>query len=269
MRPALCLLLATSGCTLEDGAGWADARAGVAARLAGERTVETDQGFVVRLDALALTVDGVALYSAAAAGAGPATFDPADPPPGYTLCHGGHCHTSDGALESYDEIRAKLAGGAGQATEVLHGVLAGGGRLDVLAGARLALPEQPLGSVRVTSVAPRVRALDLEGAVTLGDEEVPVVVALAPDVPVPLREGPDAEGLPLSLGPDGPRDVELECEVEVGGALLDGVRWPNLARVGGAIRVDAETEDNHAAWELFLAKLAVLPVGVQARGGER
>ena len=33
------------------------------------------------------------------------------PPPGYSLCHGGHCHTTDGGIESYEEIEAKLAGG--------------------------------------------------------------------------------------------------------------------------------------------------------------
>lgn len=56
------------------------------------------------------------LAPAAAGGTGTgATFDPAHPPAGYTLCHSGHCHRTDGALVSYEDVQAQLAGGGGAA----------------------------------------------------------------------------------------------------------------------------------------------------------
>ena len=36
------------------------------------------------------------------------SFDPANPPEGYTLCHGSHCHTDDGKIVSYEEIEKEL-----------------------------------------------------------------------------------------------------------------------------------------------------------------
>ncbi|HEY0712676.1 MAG TPA: hypothetical protein VGF45_08385, partial [Polyangia bacterium] len=41
-----------------------------------------------------------------AAPASAAAFDPANPPPGYSLCHNGHCHAADGRLVAYDDIVA-------------------------------------------------------------------------------------------------------------------------------------------------------------------
>ena len=54
-------------------------------------------------------------------------FDPARPPPGYTLCHNGHCHNVDGRLVPYAEIEAELAGGR-SGTGLQPIVTAAGGR---------------------------------------------------------------------------------------------------------------------------------------------
>ena len=41
----------------------------------------------------------------------PTRLRPGKPPPGYTLCHNGHCHHPSGRLVPYAEIEAELAGG--------------------------------------------------------------------------------------------------------------------------------------------------------------
>lgn len=68
--------------------------------------------FQVRLTSAILVVDAVELIDSGA-GAEVPTFDPANPPPGYSLCHGGHCHADDGSLVDYDTIAAELAAGTG------------------------------------------------------------------------------------------------------------------------------------------------------------
>ena len=39
-----------------------------------------------------------------------AGLDPAKPPAGYSLCHGGHCHADDGRLVDYAEVQTELLG---------------------------------------------------------------------------------------------------------------------------------------------------------------
>jgi hypothetical protein len=51
--------------------------------------------------------------------AGPGRFDPSNPPPGYSLCHGGHCHRDDGALIPYEDIEAELGGGGAAALPLI------------------------------------------------------------------------------------------------------------------------------------------------------
>ncbi len=45
--------------------------------------------FEVKLDDVSLTLQALALLPGAEAAL---AFDPAAPPPGYSLCHNGHCH---------------------------------------------------------------------------------------------------------------------------------------------------------------------------------
>ncbi|RAL25332.1 hypothetical protein DL240_03735 [Lujinxingia litoralis] len=51
--------------------------------------------------------------------AGSADFDPANPPPGYSLCHNGHCHSDDGRLVDYASI-ASESGGGSQVVSAVH-----------------------------------------------------------------------------------------------------------------------------------------------------
>ncbi|MFP2932804.1 hypothetical protein ACLESO_48200, partial [Pyxidicoccus sp. 3LG] len=124
MRKQLFLpLLLLSGCALEAGEGFAvleptvsAAYAPVPSREAGNGFQQLASDFQVRVDAATLGTSHVELLSAGSSGGGGGgggTFDPANPPPGYSLCHGGHCHRDDGALVDYEDIQAELDGGGG------------------------------------------------------------------------------------------------------------------------------------------------------------
>ena len=64
------------------------------ARDLGDGWVLANTGDRFTLDTLVFTVESLDLL--ALEGGGSATFDPANPPAGYSLCHGGHCHADDG-----------------------------------------------------------------------------------------------------------------------------------------------------------------------------
>lgn len=82
-------------------------------RLDSDGWLKTDLGYRLKLETLTLTIDRVAFQSQTTTGSGTGStvFDPAKPPPDYTLCHGGHCHRKDGALVDYADVQAELAGG--------------------------------------------------------------------------------------------------------------------------------------------------------------
>lgn len=119
---ALCVAIACaslSACALGDGDPVAALVPGSltaalvlpAARDLGDHTLLGPNGERLTITRLRLTVGEVIL--SAARGGGAAVFDPATPPPGYTLCHSGHCHADDGRLVPYEEIQLELAGGEG------------------------------------------------------------------------------------------------------------------------------------------------------------
>ncbi len=75
----------------------------------------TAQDYAIELTRFDVVVAGFSVGLSESAAASRVAFDPANPPAGYGLCHGGHCHADDGRLVPYDEIAAELAGGDGEA----------------------------------------------------------------------------------------------------------------------------------------------------------
>jgi hypothetical protein len=76
----------------------------------------TASEYLWRIDQFELEPDSLRLLMAA--DSSKLSFDPAKPPPGYTLCHGGHCHATDGRLVDYADIQAELLGESGGGAEV-------------------------------------------------------------------------------------------------------------------------------------------------------
>lgn len=156
-------------------------------------------------------------------------FDPANPPPGYTLCHAGHCHAADGRLVSYEEISAELTGGAGPAPVL---ALPAGERDLVPGGIDAPGCEQPcdLPLADVGRVELEVEALALAGIVRDRRDppriagEVAWTLTFAPAAPIPVTASVD---LPVDRGHD-PR-IELVATFAPTAALLDEVAFDDAA----------------------------------------
>jgi hypothetical protein len=265
---AVSLLLA-GGCAFEAGVPFAVvepvfvARYGAApARDAGEGFHKLASDYQVVLTRAEMTVGTLGLLSV---GGGAGRFDPADPPPGYGLCHGGHCHSDDGRLVSYEEIEAQLGGG-GMTTVLVMPV----GEVDLLAGQARALAceggcELPLGGADRLEV--RVERLVLEGRVRDGRAAARVAER---GFRVELGAG-DVAVLGKSIELDADRKaaprVALEVSVELGPGLFDAIDWAALTADEGE-GLDLAAPGNEAALEAIRHDLAEAEVRVQVERGE-
>ena len=147
------LVLLSSGCALNEGRGFATLeQASLEAEFAPEPArvldgrIVTNQGFTVAVEQLTLDIDSLELSSVS--GSSSETFDPAHPPPGYTLCHSGHCHKDDGSLVSYADVAAELAGGAESFVPVVSFDI--GRDVDLLAGTTVAMDPTPSAELPMT-----------------------------------------------------------------------------------------------------------------------
>ncbi|MBM3266530.1 MAG: hypothetical protein FJZ01_02680 [Candidatus Sericytochromatia bacterium] len=124
IRPGACALWLsfTTGCALGAGGAFSrlasESRLTVALPLAAGRLDSagrwvTNNGYAVTLDGGIRLGKAAVTLVGAGGGTAAAAFDPARPPSGYTSCHSGHCHRSDGALVPYAEVAADLARKAG------------------------------------------------------------------------------------------------------------------------------------------------------------
>lgn len=233
-------LLVISGCAFDAGQPWGVLEARVEARFAppADRLLpgggfRTAADYGVELETLAVEMVDLRVQYAAATGL---SFDPAKPPPGYTLCHGGHCHSVDGRLVDYADVAAEQSGG---------GALS----VDLPVDRTVTLAAQP---VRVTPAGCpndcalergeqaflrlRLQALTLTGRVKdllPGSPRLPPEgVTIQGRIPLDLaltRELQATVGRGESLG------VRLTGELNLAATLLDGVQWQELPRVGQAI----------------------------------
>lgn len=229
-------MLALIGCTFEDGRPWGELRPTVELRTdfadrADGDALRTSKDYLVEVDALTLDVPGLAFTLPVDGGS--TAFDPAAPPPGYSLCHNGHCHHDDGRLVDYADIIAELAqaSGAGAATVeyATHGdplTLSEEARALELASCEdCAIPRGELSGARLY-----VDALELSLHVRdtrTGERARLPVEGLRVDGHVHAH-AELFEPLALSFGPKHAPYVELLWETAVGGAFFDIVEWDLL-----------------------------------------
>lgn len=267
MRTALVIAaLAGVGCTFDDGRPFATLAPSIEAGFVAPRDRALADGwqklasdYELRVDKAELTLGDIALVQAAEAA--PMAFDPANPPPGYTLCHNGHCHATDGRLVDYADISAELGGGGGPRTVV---TLTGAGALDLLAAAPRPLGcapscEPPRGAL-ARARAP-VRRLLL--VATVRDGRMPPRLAAPVAVRWELATGTegvtDLQG-PLDLPIDNrhPPRVTLALTTAFDGRLLDAVDFARLPAPGGVI--DLTAPEAAAARMTALERLAETPL---------
>jgi hypothetical protein len=268
-RGALLLgvALAASGCTLSAGDWFADLRATFEAQYAPRADRDAGDGwqklntlYQVRMTRALVTIEDIQLQDLGGGSAG-AAFDPAHPPPGYSLCHNGHCHRDDGALVPYDEIAAEIAGGGTAAIETVVSLPIG--QSDLLVPARRDLACEPqcgLPEARVQRARATLVHVAFEGLVREGR----LPARLTGEIPwrweAALAADTGREPIHLDCAADLPADnahppnVRLDLTLEIGARLLDDVEWSALAADAGV--VDLAAVANAAGLDLVLHNLA-------------
>ena len=273
---SLLLSLASAGCTLEDGTGFAvlSARldcsfAGVQpgnSRLLSDGWFKTADSFELKFDKLTLKVRDLRLQSTGASSSssagGSCTFDPANPPAGCSLCHGGHCHC-DGKLVSYTELKALACGGGstGSTLVTLERLLvtrdqellgAGTKNEDLVCAGSCELKRGSASQVSVLldklTMAAQVR--DRSVANRLAGKTYKITL----DWDLAGASLGHKFSSALGLDRDNPYMLGLSVKLPVTEALLDGIEWHKLSVTGDTITVD--TTNNKTAGQTMASSLA-------------
>ncbi|HVG57070.1 MAG TPA: hypothetical protein VNA24_00845 [Hyalangium sp.] len=278
-RLLLPLLLAT-GCALDAGEGFAvlqpslrAAYTSTASREVGDGYQRLASDFQMRLTTAKLRLERIDLLGSSGGG-GPTSFDPANPPPGYTICHNGHCDREDGAQVPYEEVEAELGGGGATASTVATLPV---GELDLLAPETRSLECQPdceLPNTTVSNGRWTLTALQLDGTVRDSRAsprfagERPFRLELTPT-------GAQTEPVAVLTGAlDIPSDREhaprvvLDLTLELTPASFDPVDWA-AATPGSDGTVDLNHPDNIATRTQLLEELGELAPQAEVKREDR
>jgi hypothetical protein len=193
--------------------------------------------YEVRIDRMDIEAGELALVDT---GLGALGFDPANPPPGYSLCHNGHCHSDDGRLVSYEDIAAELAQGSAARRVVVLPV----GALDLVAGESRQLacvPGCDLPLARITLASLDVTRVQAAGLVR--DRLVPAriegelgfTLVWSADSPLVLTGTVE-----LIADRAHDPDVRLNIELLISSKIFDSVIWAELGGAPFVLDADAD-----------------------------
>jgi hypothetical protein len=250
----LAALLSLQGCTLDAGHGFATIEESALhmelapgrSRDLGDSGFLTDEGYRVDPTSMTLHVSELGLLELRGAQAGAVTsFDPANPPEGFTLCHGGHCHADDGSLVDYADVQAVLAGGAARFEPLA--TLPVDRTFDLLEGETAALtrivPSAELPRSSIDRIEIEVTRLRLSAEIEGGDLPQPVTLEI--DTPV---EQAIAGTLSVIIDRNGPERLELVVALRFDATLFDGVDLSSLVEEGSVV-IDDEGPVDEAVRE--------------------
>jgi hypothetical protein len=221
------IFLFLSGCIFTPGQPWGVANVSLDAVFAPDNTrlvdgrLITAKDYAVALDDVRVTFGE--LFLVQSSGGGALSFDPATPPPGFSLCHNGECHRDTGEIISYAEVEAELAGGTAAPT---------GLAVDVdfttpLTNAPVVLPAAcgdcvlergtiTLAQLDVVSVSVRGTAFDRRDDARLPEGGLPFEI----DIPV---GAPVVAELAIPVERFEAIDINLPLRFSLGVTLLDGI----------------------------------------------
>lgn len=279
MRHAFLLLscLTLGGCAWEPGQGFAVVEPTVraayeplAGRVAGEGYQRLSSDYQVRVDAASMRLSGIELLAFAAGPGG--GFNPANPPPGYSLCHGGHCHRDDGALIPYEQVAAEMGGGGGPSTVATLPV---DEPLDLLAPEVRTLectPDCALPQANVSRGRWGLEALRIEGTVRdgratprfPGERRFRWEPTPGSDAPVAVLDG--AVDLPSDRST--PPRAKVNLNLVLTAALFDAVDWSALKEGTDGV-VNLGYTDNAEAHAALLERLAAVSPEAEVTRGDR
>jgi hypothetical protein len=260
-RPLLFLFgLALGGCAWGPGQGFAVVEPTVRVSYEAQPARDARDGyqklasdFQVRLDSASMQLDGIELVAISSGSGG--GFDPANPPPGYSLCHGGHCHRDDGALIDYEQIAAELGGGGGSSTVVTLPVQ---DELNLLAPETRVVgcePECALPQTQVSRGRWGIKTLRITG--TVRDGRVPPRIAnerlfmlnlmlRGSDAPVAVLTGE----VDLPSDRENPPEAKVALRLALTAQLFDTVDWDALAKSSaGVMDLMTDTQAREAVLE--------------------
>lgn len=255
-------VLPCAGCTLDAGSWFAvltptfEGRYATSIdRVTGDGWEKLNSNYQARLTRADVTVRDIQLQELGASASAAAAFNPANPPPGYSLCHNGHCHRDDGALVPYDEIAAEIAGSGGGAGVARAVVAFPIGETNMLAPARRPLtctPNCRLGQAHIRLARATVTAVALEGLIRDAPSAAPRLLgelrwrwvsafSASPDQPDADADIPAPSPVTLDCAADLPTDnahppaVTVALTLEARARLLDDIDWGALTAIEGAI----------------------------------
>ncbi|WPB81044.1 hypothetical protein KYC5002_18160 [Archangium violaceum] len=279
MRRAFLLVscLGLGACAWEPGQGFAVVEPTVRAAyepLADRNTPDGYQqlssNYQVLVDGASLRLSGIELIAIAGGSGG--SFNPANPPPGYSLCHGGHCHRDDGALIPYEQVAAEMGGGGGSSTVAKLPVT---GPLNLLAPERLAvecLPDCALPQTTVSQGRWGIKSLQLEG--TVRDSRVPArfpgerrfrwEFSSASEAPAAVLDGT----MDLPSDRSTPPLAKLDLNLVLTARLFDAVDWSTLTEGPDGV-VEISDEANIPVHAALKERLATVSPEAEVTRGER
>ena len=188
-----------------------------------------EEGGLLKIEQAVLTVGEVRVLASSSKSSVTA-FDPANPPEGYSLCHGGHCHADDGSLVPYAEIEAALLGGDASAISTAL-TLSAPAPLNLLdeEAVSLTCPEDErgdcaLGEVTLQRVELAAARLTVSGQFRADETAVPKAVSL--DVALdPEAEGLFAHALSFTASRTGKKTFSLGLSLEISCDVFAEIDW--------------------------------------------
>ena len=252
MPPLLLSLLFLAACNLSPGDWFLRLRPHVSAHFRNlpERSVEPGwqklaREHQVRITAATLQIRSIDLLAAAGTSQ---PFDPANPPPGFSLCHGGHCHASDGRLVAYEDVAAEASG---RTTGPVIAASVAGGTWDLLAPAVPILlpcpgaPDCRSGRANITRARIDFAGIRIEGEVRDGPGTLQPIGPATFVVNLNHSNGPlSALIVPLALPADNRHDPDVAVTFALAPtvALLDEVLWAAHVVVQGHIDLNSSPQ---------------------------
>lgn len=246
----LLVTVAVAGCTLQPGSAFGKLRQAdftatftpPAARYDAEGRLKTDTDYRITVDSLTLAVGRLSFEeTTGTTGGSNVTFDPSKPPPGYLICHNGHCDREDGALIPYEDVQAELSGGTRTTRTVLS--LTSDRPLSLKAGtASIALAKPAAGDALARGEWSRaVLALStLQATGTVSDPTTAQRLGgQVREWALTLTPATFSHKVTVSIGRRQGETVDVAAQFALTEKLWDQIDWRALAASSGRIDLDA------------------------------
>ncbi|MDR0965230.1 MAG: hypothetical protein LBM75_01755 [Myxococcales bacterium] len=227
---AVALCLAVSACANDTGESFTKLSASLEAELIQHADEMTEDGFFrlesgveIKITEARLTVSAVDLI-VAGKDASSTVFDPANPPAGYSSCHGGHCHADDGRLVDYADIQAELDS-ASDAEPAVAMTLEFDAAIDLLHPEEIVPTCESANSKSCSLSEGTLRRVDLkvsqltiQGQVRKSGERAARAVEVV--IPIPEEDGLFMQVLDMKVGKGGEKSLELDMHLKISAEIL-------------------------------------------------